>query len=80
MRLPRTVLLFLALVASTEAFALTATTTRIPTVLHDKKMQRDIEERSLRNAKGGMGETAAGAVLGGLLLGPFGTCTAVNVP
>ena len=32
----------------------------------------DIERAGRQKAKGGVGETAAGAVLGGLLLGPFG--------
>jgi hypothetical protein len=41
---------------------------------------REIDEKVMRRlqreggSSGGMGETAAGAVLGGLLLGPFGTC------
>jgi len=38
----------------------------------ENKFQRDIEERSRQAAKGGAGETVAGAVLGGFLLGPFG--------
>lgn len=41
-------------------------------MLHDNKFGRDIEEASRRKAKGGAGETVAGALLGGLLLGPFG--------
>jgi len=45
-----------------------------PTVLYDQRLRRDMDERSRANAQGGgMGETAAGAVLGGLLFGPFGT-------
>jgi len=36
------------------------------------KFDRDIEENSRRKAQGGAGETVAGALLGGLLLGPFG--------
>ena len=37
------------------------------------KLNRDIEERSYRRAQGeGAGEMAAGAILGGLVLGPFG--------
>ncbi len=42
--------------------------------LHVKDLERDIEERSRRNAKVGAGEVAAGAVLGGLIGGPFGMC------
>ena len=46
------------------------------TILHlDPKWEQEIEENSRRKAsqKGpGVGETAAGAILGGLLLGPFG--------
>ena len=62
-------------VKTADAFALpSAIKARTTTVaLHDNKLRQDIEQRSLQNAKGGMGETAAGAVLGGLLLGPFGT-------
>ena len=41
-------------------------------ILHDNKIQRDLERRSRENATGGTGETVAGAVLGGMLLGPFG--------
>jgi hypothetical protein len=47
-------------------------------VLHDNnnsKWERNVEEqttRQLDSDKSGIGETLAGAVLGGLLLGPFG--------
>jgi hypothetical protein len=43
----------------------------------ERDVERDIEQKSRRKVQqkggGGVGETAAGAVLGGLLLGPFGT-------
>jgi hypothetical protein len=43
------------------------------TVLNDSKLDREIEENSRRKAQGGGGgEVAAGAILGGLLGGPFG--------
>jgi hypothetical protein len=42
-------------------------------VVNDQRWNRDIEENSRRKAKSsGMGETLAGAVLGSLVLGPFG--------
>lgn len=41
-------------------------------ILQDNKLQRDLEMKSRQKAAGGMGETVAGAVLGGMLLGPFG--------
>lgn len=41
--------------------------------LANDNLRRELEERSLRKASGkGGGEMAAGAVLGGLLGGPFG--------
>jgi hypothetical protein len=49
------------------------------TALHDKKLERDIEERANRKAQGGVAETAAGAVLGGLLGGPFGALFGASV-
>jgi hypothetical protein len=43
------------------------------TQLQNDRLNRDIEERSLRKAQGqGGGGMAAGAVLGGLVGGPFG--------
>jgi hypothetical protein len=43
------------------------------TRLQNDRLNRDIEERSSRKAQGqGGGEMAAGAILGGLVLGPFG--------
>lgn len=36
------------------------------------RLEDNIDEAGRRNAQGGAGETAAGAILGGLLLGPFG--------
>jgi hypothetical protein len=43
------------------------------TRLQNDRLNRDIEERSLRKAQGkGGGGMAAGAILGGLVLGPFG--------
>jgi hypothetical protein len=45
----------------------------IGTRLQNDRLNRDIEERSFRKAQGGGGgEMAAGAILGGLVLGPFG--------
>ena len=45
------------------------------TRLYSDKFNRDLEERSYRRAQGeGAGEMAAGAILGGLVLGPFGKC------
>jgi hypothetical protein len=42
-------------------------------IVKDQRWNREIEENSRRKAQaGGMGETVAGAVLGGLVLGPFG--------
>jgi hypothetical protein len=42
----------------------------------DREIDEKVMRRLQREGKptGGMGETAAGAVLGGLLMGPFGTC------
>jgi hypothetical protein len=42
------------------------------TILHDKQLDKEIDENSRRKAKIGGGEVAAGAILGGLILGPFG--------
>jgi hypothetical protein len=42
-------------------------------VVNDQRWNREIEESSRINVKSsGMGETLAGAVLGSLVLGPFG--------
>ena len=44
-----------------------------PFRLHSDRFNRDLDERSRSRAQGeGAGEMAAGAILGGLLLGPFG--------
>lgn len=45
---------------------------RSTTSLKSNRFNRDMEENSRRKAQGGAAETAAGAILGGLLLGPFG--------
>ena len=48
---------------------------RFLTVVNDQRWNREIEESSRKKAQGGgMGETVAGAVLGSLILGPFGRC------
>ena len=47
--------------------------------LENDKFKRDLEEKSRRIARGGGGETVAGAVLGGLLLGPFGALFGATV-
>jgi hypothetical protein len=41
-------------------------------LLKNQIWNQDMDEASRRKAQGGMAETAAGAVLGRLLLGPFG--------
>jgi hypothetical protein len=41
------------------------------TILHDKQLDKEIEENSRRKAKNVRGEVAAGAILGGLILQPF---------
>ena len=47
----------------------------LPPLANDN-LRRELEERSMRKASGkGGGEMAAGAVLGGLLGGPFGKRT-----
>lgn len=38
----------------------------------DNNLEDEIDYNSRRKAQGGAGETAAGAILGGLVLGPFG--------
>ena len=46
---------------------------RCLTIVNDQRWNREIEENSRKKAQGGgMGETVAGAVLGSLVLGPFG--------
>jgi phage shock protein A len=55
-----------------ESFTASRAPTRSTLVLQNGKFERDIEENSRRKAQGGTGETLAGAVLGGMLLGPFG--------
>ena len=60
-------------VRSTASLPSAPRTSRPQTAVYDKRWDREIDENSRRKAQtGGMGETAAGAVLGGLLLGPFG--------
>lgn len=50
------------------------------TRLQNDKLDRDINERSIQKAQGqGGGEMAAGALLGGLLLGPFGMLFGANI-
>jgi hypothetical protein len=46
-----------------------------------RRLEDEIDERSRRRAASappGIGETAAGAILGGLLLGPFGACSKIK--
>lgn len=64
-----------SLLATSSAFSspLHSSRTHSNVILRDKDLERDIEEKSLRNARGGGGEVAAGAILGGLIGGPFGT-------
>lgn len=46
---------------------------RPTTILQDRRqLDQEIDENSRRKAKAGGGEVAAGAVLGGLIFGPFG--------
>lgn len=68
------VFLSLGLLDHANAFLSTAAPAFRPTVaVRGQQWDQEIEENSRRKATGsGMGETAAGAVLGGLLLGPFG--------
>ena len=43
------------------------------TIVNDQKWNREIEDSSRKKVQGGgMGETVAGALLGSLVLGPFG--------
>ena len=63
-----------------SAFLLPCSAFVIPSVsrpalaLHSERFNRDLEERSRRRAEGqGGGEMLAGAVLGTLVAGPFGT-------
>jgi transcriptional regulator with XRE-family HTH domain len=49
-------------------------------VQDQQRWNREIDEKSRRKAQGdGMGETVAGAVLGSLVLGPFGACCQVTM-
>lgn len=42
-------------------------------IVNDQRWSREIEDNSRKKAQGGgMGETVAGALLGSLVLGPFG--------
>jgi len=55
---------------------------RIPTFLKSNRWDRDIDDNASRRRKaksGGVGETAAGAILGGLLLGPFGALFGASI-
>lgn len=61
------------------AFAPQAFTSRLeftassgPAQMRNNDLNDDIERAARQRAQGGVGETAAGAVLGGLLLDPFG--------
>uniref|UniRef100_A0A7R9WVD1 Uncharacterized protein n=1 Tax=Craspedostauros australis TaxID=1486917 RepID=A0A7R9WVD1_9STRA len=51
------------------------------TALFNDRFERDLNERSMRNAqgKGAGGGMAAGAILGGLVLGPFGALFGANI-
>jgi hypothetical protein len=46
---------------------------------YDEELERKAELAALEKAKGGVGETAAGAILGGLLLGPFGAVFGASI-
>lgn len=46
---------------------------------YDEELERKAELAALEKARGGVGETAAGAILGGLLLGPFGAVFGASI-
>eukprot|EP00957_Ditylum_brightwellii_P074760 5681793-Ditylum_brightwellii.AAC.1 len=72
------------MIAFTLCVGVSAFLTPVPSkrggvILYDSKFHKDVKENvtkgtSQEKAKkgGGVGETAAGAILGGLVLGPFG--------
>eukprot|EP00559_Dactyliosolen_fragilissimus_P003290 CAMPEP_0184872806 /NCGR_PEP_ID=MMETSP0580-20130426/41494_1 /TAXON_ID=1118495 /ORGANISM="Dactyliosolen fragilissimus" /LENGTH=103 /DNA_ID=CAMNT_0027375649 /DNA_START=268 /DNA_END=579 /DNA_ORIENTATION=+ len=45
----------------------------------DREMEESAERKAIQNARGGGGETAAGAILGGLVLGPFGALFGASI-
>lgn len=45
----------------------------------DRELEEDAERKALEKASGGGGETAAGAILGGLVLGPFGALFGASI-
>lgn len=49
------------------------------TILQNNKFDRDLQEKSRQKAIGSGGETVAGAVLGGLLLGPVGAIFGASI-
>ena len=57
---------------SVTTFGKNRKSTSWPSKMGLNNLNDDIERAGRQKAKGGVGETAAGAVLGGLLLGPFG--------
>jgi hypothetical protein len=68
------IMLWLGVFRSQGFLSTTAPAFRSTVIVQAKQQwEREIDESSRRNAKDiGMGEIAAGAVLGGLVLGPFG--------
>ena len=67
-------LVFAAFVLQCSAFVVIPSVPQSHSALYGDRFNRDLEERSRQRAAGqGSGEMLAGAVLGTLVAGPFGT-------
>jgi len=70
---------FVSPLLSKEACLISRSTTLLRSNRFDKELEEGAERKALDKASGGAGETAAGAILGGLVLGPFGALFGASI-
>jgi len=70
---------FISPALSKKTLFTSKSTTLLRSNRYDKQLEEDAERKALEKASGGGGETAAGAILGGLVLGPFGALFGASI-